>query len=176
MTPPDAESTLDSLRPRANQVNSTPRWLNGALTGLVLTSAIVAALDHQGQSPNPGDAIAWIFITLATTGLVRSYASFVAGHGQRGIGPQNFLRTLILEWSLIAAGLPAAIILLVSVAASYPLLGAVRTVLSANVLILLGLGAFGARKAGYRPFQAAALGIADAAFGLLVIAANALLK
>jgi hypothetical protein len=80
------------------------------------------------------------------------------------------------EWSLIAAGLPAAIILLVSVAASYPLLGAVRTVLSANVLILLGLGAFGARKAGYRPFQAAALGIADAAFGLLVIAANALLK
>jgi hypothetical protein len=45
-----------------------------------------------------------------------------------------------------------------------------------DVTILLGLGIYGASKAGYRPFQAAALGVADAAFGLVVIAANALLK
>jgi hypothetical protein len=105
------------------RVNSTPRWLNGALTGVVLTSAVVAALDRQGQGPNPVDDIAWILITLASTGL-----------------------------------------------------GAIRTVLGVNVAILLGLGIYGASKAGYRPFQAAALGVADAAFGLVVIAANALLK
>ena len=169
-------NTRGSLRPAASQVKGAPRWFNGALTGLVLTSAIVAALDHEGQILNPVDAIAWILLTLGTTGLVRSYASFVAGHSQPGTDPHNFLRILSHEWSLIAAALPAVIILLVSLVASYPMLGAIGTVLGANVFILLGLGVFGASKAGYRPFQAAALGIADATLGLLVIAANALLK
>src|SRR5882757_1692953 len=80
--PPDVGSTPDSLGEKANRVNSTPRWLNGALTGVVLTSAVVAALDRQGQGPNPVDDIAWILITLASTGLVRAYASFVAGHSR----------------------------------------------------------------------------------------------
>jgi hypothetical protein len=88
----------------------------------------------------------------------------------------RFLRILSREWSLIAAGLPAVVILSASVAASHPMLGAIRTVLGVNVAILLGLGIYGASKAGYRPFQAAALGVADAALGLVVILANALLR
>jgi hypothetical protein len=153
---------------------SAPGWLNGALTGLVLTSAVVAALDHRGQNPRPVDDIAWILITLAGTGLVRSYAAFVAGRGSRN--PRTFPGILGREWSLIAAGLPAVAILLVAVAVRYPLLNAIRAVLGANVAILFGLGIFGARKAGYRPWQAAALGVADGLLGLLVIVANALLR
>lgn len=157
-------------------MKSAPGWFNGALTGLVLTSAVVAALDHQGQSPRPVDDVAWILVTLVSTGLVRSYAAFVAGRGQRSSEPLTFPGMLGREWSLIAAGLPAVAILLVAVAAKYPMLGAIRTVLGANVAILFGLGIFGANKAGYRPWQAAALGVADGALGLLVIAANALLR
>jgi hypothetical protein len=176
MMVPDARSTPDSPEQQLKQVTSTPQWLNGALTGLVLSSAVVAALDHHGLTPNPVDDIAWILITLASTGLVRSYASFVAGRGQGDSTPHPALRILSHEWSLIVAGLPAVIILLAAVAASHPMLGAIRTVLGTNVAILLGLGIFGASKAGYRPFQAAALGVADAALGLLVILANALLR
>jgi hypothetical protein len=175
MTAPDAASTPDSLDQKANPANRTPQWLNGGLTGLVLTSAVVAALE-RGQSPNPVDDIAWVLVTLASTGLVRAYASFVATRNRRDSHPRQALRILGREWSLIAAGLPAVIILLVSVAGSHPTLGAIRAVLSTNVALLLGLGIFGASKAGYRPFQAAALGVADATLGLLVILANALLR
>jgi len=176
MMVPDAGSTPGSPEQKTSQVNNTPRWLNGALTGLVMTSAVVAALDHQGQTPNPVGDIAWILITLVSTGLVRSYAAFVAGRGQRDSFPHPVVRILSHEWSLIAAGVPAVLILLASLAAAHPLLGAIRPVLGTNVAILLSLGIFGASKAGYRPFQAAALGVADAALGLVVILANALLR
>jgi hypothetical protein len=172
----DVGSSAGSLGEKEVRVPRAPGWFNGALTGLVLTSAVVAALDHGGQSPRLVDDIAWILITLAGTSLVRSYASFVAGRGQRSGDPRTFLGILGREWSLIAAGLPAVAILLVSAAARYPMLGAIRTVLGANVAILLGLGIFGARKAGHRPLQAAALGVGDGALGLLVIVANALLR
>jgi hypothetical protein len=175
MTVPDAASTPDSMDEHTNPVNRTPLWLNGGLTGLVLTSAVVAALE-RGESPHPVDDIAWILVTLASTGLVRTYASFVATRSRSDSHPHQALRILSREWSLIAAGLPAAIILLVSAAGSHPTLGAIRAVLSTNVALLLGLGVFGASKAGYRPLQAAALGVADAALGLLVILANALLR
>jgi hypothetical protein len=157
-------------------MKTAPGWFNGALTGLVLTSAVVAALDHRGWTPRPIDDIAWILITLASTGLVRSYASFVTSRGQRSPASVTFPGMLGREWSLIAAGLPAVAILLVALSARYPMLGAIHVVLGANVAILLGLGVFGASKAGYRPWQAAALGVADGALGLLVIVANALLR
>jgi hypothetical protein len=176
MTPSGVENTPDSYEQPNTRANSTPPWLNGALTGLVLTSAVVAVIDDDRPSPNPLYDIAWILITLASTGLVRSYAAFVAGRGQRDVGPRTFLRILGREWSLIAAGLPAVIILLAAVVASRSVLGAIPIVLSANVAILFGLGIFGANKAGYRPIQAVMLGVADAALGLLVIVANVLLK
>lgn len=157
-------------------MKTAPAWLNGALTGLVLSSAVVAALDHQGQNPRPLDDIAWVLVTLASTGLVRSYAGFVAGRAQGATEPKTFPVMLGREWSLMAAGLPAVAILLVAVLARFPMLGAIRTVLGANVAILFGLGIFGANKAGYRPWQAAALGVADGALGLIVIVANALLR
>jgi hypothetical protein len=158
------------------RVISAPGWLNGALTGLVLTSAVVAALDHRGERPRAVDDVAWILITLASTGLVRSYAAFVAGRGQLSSERRSFPGIVGREWPLIVAGLPAVVILLVALASNYPMLSAIHTVLGANVAILLGLGVFGARKAGYRPWQAAALGVADSLLGLLVIVANALLR
>jgi len=76
-----------------------------------------------------------------------------ASRGQRDVGLRTFLRTLGREWSLIAAGLPAVIILLVGGGGVAFVLGAIPIVLSANVAILFGLGIFGANKAGYRQFK-----------------------
>ena len=89
MTPSGVENTPDSHEQRSTQANSTPPWLNGALTGLVLTSAVVAVIDDDRPSPNPLYDVVWILITLASTGLVRSYAAFVASRGP------SYIRTLV---------------------------------------------------------------------------------
>ncbi|MGH3772556.1 MAG: hypothetical protein ACRDRW_14365, partial [Pseudonocardiaceae bacterium] len=86
------------------------------------------------------------------------------------------LRMLAGEWTLVAAGLPAVVILLGSSAGWYPMLTAIRAVLGTTVAMLLTWGTIGASQTGYRPLAAALLGIADAGLGLLIILANALLK
>ena len=53
--------------------NGPSRWMNGTVTGTLLASVLVAALEHQGMPPDPVYDIAWIIITLAATGLIRAY-------------------------------------------------------------------------------------------------------
>jgi hypothetical protein len=153
-----------------------PRWLNGALTGVVLASVLVAALDHRGQAPDPVEDIAWILVLLASTGLVRVYAALVTTRAQSSNPRQAAVRLLVNEWALVAAGLPSVLILLTFVVVRWAPLAAVRTVLVANVVLLLALGIFGARRSGHGPLHAMRFGLADAGLGVLVIVANALLR
>jgi hypothetical protein len=53
------------------------------------------------------------------------------------------LRMLAGEWALVAAGLPAVVILLGSSAGWYPTLPAIHAVLGINVAMLLGWEALG---------------------------------
>jgi hypothetical protein len=150
--------------------------MNGTVTGTLLASVLVAALDHGELRPDPVYDIAWIVITLAATGLIRAYTAFVTCRSRRESALRTALRMLAGEWALVAAGLPAVVILLGSSAGWYPTLTAIHAVLGINVAMLLGWGALGAGQTGYRPLAAALVGIADAALGLLVILANTLLK
>ncbi|MFL6148580.1 MAG: hypothetical protein ACJ72I_14010 [Pseudonocardiaceae bacterium] len=156
--------------------NGPSRWMNGTVTGTLLASVLVAALEHQGMPPDPVYDIAWIIITLAATGLIRAYTSFVTGRTPPESALRTALRMLAGEWPLVAAGLPAVVILLGSSAGWYPMLTAIHAVLGTNVAILFGWGVLGASQIGYRSLPAAVIGIADAALGLLVILANVLLK
>jgi hypothetical protein len=156
--------------------NSPSRWMNGTVTGTLLASVLVAALDHRGLRLDPIYDIAWIVITLAATGLIRAYTSFVTGRSRRESALRTALRMLAGEWTLVAAGLPATVILLGSSAGWYPTLTAIHAVLGTTVALLFGWGVLGASQTGYRPLPAVAIGIADAALGLLIILANVLLK
>ena len=156
--------------------NSPSRWMNGTVTGTLLASVLVAALDHRGLRLDPIYDIAWIVITLAATGLIRAYTSFVTGRSRRESTLRTALRMLAGEWTLVAAGLPATVILLGSSAGWYPTLTAIHAVLGTTVALLFGWGVLGASQTGYRLRSAVAIGIADAALGLLVILANVLLK
>ncbi|HET9257615.1 MAG TPA: hypothetical protein VFO16_20770 [Pseudonocardiaceae bacterium] len=152
------------------------RWLNGAVTGTLLGSVLVAALDHGGLAPDPVYDVTWIIITLAGTGLIRAYSSFVMTRNHREPIPRTALRTLTGEWALVIAGVPAVAILLGSSAGWYPTVTAVNVVLGVNVAMLFGWGALGARQAGYRPVPATLIGLADATVGMLIVLANVLLK
>jgi hypothetical protein len=168
----DEATTHDPLAPTTVGGSNPSRWMNGTVTGTLLASVLVAALDHGGLRPDPVYDIAWIVITLAATGLIRAYTAFVTCRSRRESTLRTALRMLAGEWALVAAGLPAVVILL----GWYPTLTAIHAVLGINVAMLLGWEALGAGQTGYRPLAAALVGIADAALGLLVILANTLLK
>jgi hypothetical protein len=158
------------------RTHKPPFWLNGALTGVVLTSVLVAALDHAGLKLNPVEDVAWILILLLCTSLVRAYAAFVAGRATDQTEGSRTASILRNEWPLLAAGVPAVLILLTALHARWPTITAVRTVLFIDVAILLALGVAGARTAGYRLRWAILFGIADAVLGALVIIANIFLR
>lgn len=165
-----------TLVEQPTRTHKPPSWLNGALTGIVLTSVLVAALDHAGLRLNPVEDIAWILILLLCTSLVRAYAAFVASRAPQAPDQVRAISILRNEWPLLAAGVPAVLILLSALQARWPTITAVRTVLFVDVVILLGLGIAGARKAGYRLRWAVLFGIADAILGALVVVANVFLR
>jgi hypothetical protein len=172
----DEAITHDPQARTAVEGNGPSRWMNGTVTGTLLASVLVAAVEHRGLRPDPVYDIAWIMITLAATGLIRAYTSFVTGRSRGRGALRTALRMLAGEWALVAAGLPAVGILLGASAGWYPTLTAIHAVLGTNVAMLFGWGVLGAGQTGYRPLPALVIGIVDAALGLLVILANALLK
>ncbi len=172
----DEAITIDPQARTTAGGDSASRWMNGTVTGTLLASVLVAALEHRGLRPDPVYDIAWIVITLAATGLIRAYTSFVTGRSRRHSAWRTALRMLAGEWALVAAGLPAVVILLGSSAGWYSMRTAIHVVLGTNVAMLFGWGILGGSQLGYRPLPAAVIGFADAALGLLVILANALLK
>jgi hypothetical protein len=168
---PSAPAQAGTVRTRR-----APSWLNGALTGVVMTSVLVAALDQSGRQASAGEDIAWILILLLCTSLIRGYAAFVAGRAPREPDANRVRSILRTEWPLLVAGVPAVLILLVALYARWPMVVAIHVVLVIDVVILLVLGVVGARKAGYRPASAVAFGIADGVLGALVIVANVFLR
>lgn len=64
----------------------------------------------------------------------------MTGRSRRESTLRTALRMLAGEWVLVAAGLPAVVILLGSSAGWYPTLTAIHAVLGINVAMLLGWG------------------------------------
>jgi hypothetical protein len=175
---PLAATTAQPARGGGLAVSHPPSWLNGALTGVVLATVLVAAMDHRGQPLDAVGDIAWILITLCCTALVRWYPKVVVERARR-LPPLNLreaLRLLRTDWALVAAGVPAVAILLFSLALSGPALVAIRAVLITDVVLLLALGVIGGLRARRGLGAALLLGLADAALGVAVIVANAFLR
>lgn len=146
--------------------------------GTILTSALIAALHSEGQAYTPYYDAAWVMVTAGTAALAHGYAHHMSTH-RPGSGLHRWRQLvweLMDEWPVMIACWPTVGLLLLAGAFGWPEAPVTCTVLLLNAALLLGWGTFAALRAGYRRRSAVLLGVADATLGLLIAAANAVIK
>ncbi|MFC8077814.1 hypothetical protein ACFUN8_20010 [Streptomyces sp. NPDC057307] len=161
------------------------RSLFSGIYGLVLASALAAALDTTGEKADPGPDALWILLTALTSAAAHGYAHVIAQRATteetadgtaNGATGATRLRLVLAEWPLVAATLPTVAILLTAQAGWWAETTAVDTALLFNTLALFTWGTQAARTAGHRWPSAYRAGALDMLLGLVIIIANALIK
>ncbi len=145
--------------------------------GLVLASALAAALDSPGEADAPGSDALWVLLTALASAAAHGYAHVVAHRlSADGGGARAGLRAMLAEWPVVVAAVPTVALLLTAVPSWWTETRAVNTALVLNTLLLAGWGAWTARGAGRGWAASLRAGIADMLIGLVIIVANALIK
>lgn len=153
------------------------RSLFSGIYGLVLASALAAALDTTGEKADPGTDALWVLLTALTSAAAHGYAHVIAQRATAdGTAGATRLRLVLAEWPLIAAVLPTMAILLTAEAGWWAETTAVDTALLFNTLALFTWGTWTARTAGHRWPPSCRAGALDMLIGLVIIIANALIK
>ncbi|MEU6979234.1 hypothetical protein [Streptomyces sp. NPDC046371] len=153
-------------------------WMFGGIYGTVLASALLAALQSEGQRFTPVYDALWILVTAIAAGLVHGYAHHMATHhtGSAAVRWRRLLTALGEEWPLVVAVLPTVALLLLAGAAGWEEEPVTGVGLALNTLLLGAWGTFAALKSGYRRRSAVFVGLADATIGFAIAVANALIK
>ncbi|WP_432096936.1 hypothetical protein [Streptomyces sp. bgisy100] len=152
--------------------------LFGGVYGLVLASALLSALQAEGASYTPVYDALWVLVTAISSALAHGYARHMSTYrpGTAGHRWLMLLRTLLREWPLVTAALPTVLLLCVAELAHWSEEPATAAGLGVNTVLLFGLGMFAALRMGYKQGGAILIGLADAAVGLLIAIANAIIK
>jgi hypothetical protein len=173
----------DHVRPEGVE----PRWalrhrpleqsLFGGIYGLVLASAMVAALDETGEKADPGADALWVLLTALASATAHGYAHVIAQRASvDGAPTASRLRSVLAEWPLTAAVLPTVGILLAALAGWWAEATAVDAALLFNTVALFSLGVSAARTAGYGWPASCRAGGLDMLIGLVIISVNALIE
>ncbi|MEV3932164.1 MULTISPECIES: hypothetical protein [unclassified Streptomyces] len=161
----------------ASRYRPREQSLFSVVYGLVLASALVAALDPAGEEADPGPDALWVVLTALAAGAAHGYAHVIAQRASAdGTAAPGRLRLVLAEWPLLAAVLPTVGMLLAAAAGWWAESTAVDTALLVNTVALFGWGAWAARTAGHGWPSACRAGGMDMLIGLLIVAADALIK
>ncbi|MGW7104424.1 hypothetical protein [Streptomyces sp. NPDC054838] len=153
-------------------------WTFSGVYGTVLASGLLAALERTGEQYSPLYDATWVLVTAATAALAHGYAHHMSTHqpGSPGHRWTGLGLAMWQEWPMVAATLPSVLLLVLAGVTGWPEYEVTGVALLLNTALLFGWGIFAAVRVGYRPRSALLIGLADAAIGVLVIVANALIK
>lgn len=153
-----------------------PRLISGVY-GLVLAGALAAALDSPDEQTDPGSDAVWVLFTALAAAAAHGYAHVLAHRTSADhSGVRVGFRAMLAEWPVVAAAVPTVVLLLTAVPSWWTEGDAVNTALLINTLILAGAGVWTARRAGRGWPASLRAGAGDMLIGLVIIAANALIK
>ncbi|MFD9905672.1 hypothetical protein [Streptomyces sp. NPDC059063] len=153
-------------------------WMSKGVYGTVLASALLAALQSEGERFTPYYDAAWVMVTAGTAALAHGYAHHMATH-KPGSGIHRWRQlawTLADEWPVVIACWPTVALLVTAGIVGWPEEDVTYAGLILNAGLLFGWGTFAALRVGYRRSSAVLIGLADATIGLLIAGANAVIK
>ncbi|WP_344981952.1 hypothetical protein [Streptosporangium fragile] len=173
----------DRPRPRASRAalrrllrRPPERLLSGGVYGAVLASSLVAALDQEDAAPDPGYDAVWVLIPAVAAAVAHGYAHAVAHHTATGGTTAQTMRSVLGEWPLVAAALPAVAALLGAYAGWWHAGTGANVVLVINAMILFCLGTWASRAARTSWAAAWRVGGIYMLLGLVIALANTYLE
>lgn len=176
-TAPPREGARTRRQARRRTRRPTEVTLFSGVYGLVMAGAMAAALDSPGEASDPGSDALWVFLTAVASAAAHGYAHVVAHRASSGgRGARAGLRAMAAEWPVVAAATPTVVLLLLSLPPLWTEGTAVDTALVLNTLLLTGWGVWTAHSAGRGRAACVRAGAIDMIVGLVIIAANALIK
>jgi hypothetical protein len=151
------------------------RLLFGGVYGTVLAATLASALEHDTGSPNPAYDALWILVASLASATAHGYAHAIAHRtaGRERVIAET-LRSMLVEWPLIAAVLPTLAALMGAAAGWWSEDGGINTSLAINMAALFGWGLWAARVAGQGWPSACRVGGVDVLLGLCIVAVNIL--
>ncbi len=153
----------------------TQRLLFGGVYGTVLASSLAAALDHDTGPPNPGYDALWILVASLAAAAAHGYAHAIAHRTvSAGKVSPGTLRSVAVEWPLVAAAVPTLAALLGAHAGWWGEDAGIQGALLVNTAALFGWGLLAARIAGQGWWTAGRVGGVDVLLGLCIVAVNIL--
>ncbi|MFJ4920301.1 hypothetical protein [Streptomyces sp. NPDC088725] len=153
------------------------RLLFGGVYGSVLTSALAAALANDSGPPDPGYDALWVFVAVLASAAAHGYAHAIAHRtADESAVTVSALRSMLTEWPLVIASVPALAALLGAYAGLWGEDHAVEAALALNVATLFGWGLWAARVAGRTWPASCRVGGVDLMLGLFIVAVNVLSK
>ncbi|QNP74701.1 hypothetical protein IAG44_38135 [Streptomyces roseirectus] len=165
--------------PALRQAMARPNVLFGGVYGAVLASSVVAALTSYRTTESSErlyDA-KWLLVTAFAAALSHGYAHLIARRGAAThAGLRGAVRVLLAEWPLLAATLPTVVMLLGAGWGWWRSSGIEYVAFGFNITLLFGWGVTAVRAAGRSWRSALAVGCGDAALGVIVVVANAVIK
>lgn len=153
-------------------------WTFSGVYGTLLASGLLAALERTGEQYAPFYDATWVLVTAVTAALAHGYAHHMTSHqpGSSGHLWTGLGHAVWQEWPLVAATLPSVALLLLAWLTGWPEYEVTGVALILNTALLFGWGIFAAVRVGYRRRSALLIGLADAAIGVVIIVANAVIK
>lgn len=166
------------VAPRLSLGRRSPEQaLFSGIYGLVLASALAAALDATGEKADPGPDALWVLLTALASCAAHGYAHVIARRvSVDGAATVGRLRLVLAEWPLVAAVLPTVGMLLSAAAGWWAEATAVDVALLFNTVALFGWGAWAARTAGHGWPSSCRAGGLDMLIGLVIVIADSLIK
>ncbi|WP_369778953.1 hypothetical protein [Streptomyces sp. R33] len=174
----DTRPQQPAAAPRLPPPRRGADWMFGGVYGTVLASALLAALDQEGDAFTPFYDASWVLVTACAAALAHGYSHHMAGHqaGSAAHRRRVLSRALWNERPMIVATLPTVLLLVVSGLADWGSYEVTAVGLGLNTALLFAWGSFVALRVGYRTGPALLMGLADATIGLAIIVANAVIK
>jgi hypothetical protein len=154
---------------------SLQRLLFGGIYGTVFASALAAALTNDNGPPDPGHDGTWVLLGALASAAAHGYAHAIAHRTADDLPVAGrALRSVLIEWPLVAATLPTVALLLGSHAGWWAEETALEVALGVNTAALFGWGLWAARVAGLGWMASCRAGGVDMLLGLFIVVANML--
>ncbi|RJQ79881.1 hypothetical protein D5S17_08880 [Pseudonocardiaceae bacterium YIM PH 21723] len=146
------------------------------VTGTVLATGLLAALNDPGLPPAPNNDALWILVTIVTTALTRAYAQHVSKHepGKRFF--PHLGHKMAAQWPILAAVVPTFLLLLLAGLRGWPTESYTLYGLIMNTVLLFGWGIVAARNTGHNWRESGLIGGAQMLIGIVIIVASQLIK